>query len=343
MYKGRALATTVPPLHGTGLGGTTVSVETHESGRNLVTGDTAQIVEWKFESAGESDTYYIKAPNGQYLNLSGAGSLELSGARQALTVTAGTGDYEGKVRISYGTRSVQSSMNAATTDTVDNNQYFYNGNSKEAGQVYLTLCEVKEFSIGSQEYSGEKISVQDLVNGNKYLIYRTIYNETKNKYEEWIIDGYGNPVRAYDQGDSLSLYSDISPMWTLDILKDAGGQPTGYYIFRNEATKMILHPLADGTPVKGYDSAPSPATDGVSLKGREGGAYTSTIEYWDESAMTYYGYQFTTEDGVVGLKTGTGDHSQAFSFAEEKTSESDLHEVVTVDSKAAGVTIHMFD
>ena len=341
-YRGRALATDAWKNNTTRLNGVTVTVETHESGRNLVTGDgAAPIVEWKFESAVPLDTYYIKA-DGKYLNLNGADSLELSDTPQALTVTAGTGDYEGKVKISYDTRSVQSSMKAATTDTVNDNQYFYNGNSKEAGQVYLTLCEVKEFSIGSQEYSGEKISVQDLKDGKKYLIYRTIYNETTKKYEDWIIDGDGNPVRAYDQGDSLSLYSDKSPMWTLDILEDAG-EHTGYYIFRNEETGMVLHPLADGTLVKEYDAATSPTTDGVSLKGREGGAYTSTIEYWDESAMTYYGYQFTTEDGVVGLKTGTGDHSQAFSFAEEKTSESDLHEVATVDSKAAGVTIHMFD
>ena len=343
-YRGRALATDARN-NSTGLGGVTVTVETHESGRNLVTGDdAAPIVEWKFESAEAPDTYYIKAPNGQYLNLDGADSLELidTDTPQALTVTAGTGDYEGKVRISYDDRSVQSSMKAATTDTVNDDQYFYNGDSNEDGQVYLTLCEVKKFSIGSQEYSGKKISVQDLKDGKKYLIYRTIYNETTKKYEDWIIDGDGNPVRAYDQGDSLSLYSDKSPMWTLDRLEDAG-EHTGYYIFRNEETGMVLHPLADGTLVKKYDAATSPVTDGVSLKGREGGAYTSTIEYWDESAMTYYGYQFTTEDGVVGLKTGTGDHSQALSFAKEKTSEPGLHEVATVDSKAAGVTIHMFD
>ena len=342
-YRGRALATDAWNNYTTRLNGVTVTVETHESGRNLVTGyDAAPIVEWKFEPAEAPDTYYIKAPNGLYLNLKDADSLELSNAPQALTVTAGTGDYEGKVRISYDTRSVQSSMSADTIKTVNNDQYFYNGNSDEAGQVYLTLCEVKEFSIGSQEYSGEKISVKDLKDGKKYLIYRTIYNETTKKYEDWIIDGDGNPVRAYDQGDSLSLYSDKSPMWTLDRLEDAG-EHTGYYIFRNEETGMVLHPLADGTLVKEYDAATSPVTDGVSLKGREGGAYTSTIEYWDESAMTYYGYRFTTEDGVVDLKTGTGDHSQALSFAEEKEPASGLHEVNTIDSSTAGVTIHMFD
>ena len=91
-------------------------------------------------------------------------------AVRAEAVTAGTGDYEGKVKISYDTRSVQSNMNAATTDTVNDNQYFYNGDSNEAGQVYLTLCEVDEFSIGSQEYSGEKISVQNLEDGKQSII-----------------------------------------------------------------------------------------------------------------------------------------------------------------------------
>ena len=342
VYAGRALTTSASNQN-TRLAGATVTVETHESGVNLVSSGTTQIVEWEFESAGGANTYYIKAPNGQYLTLNGTTALALSNTPQALTVTAGSGTTAGKVRISNGYRRVQSSVSAAAARTASNTQYFYNGNSNDANDVYLTLCEIEEFDPNQYPvYSGEKISVQELVDGQKYILYKNIYNEMTEQYEDWVIDGNGNPVRAYDQGDSLSLHSEISPMWVLSILTNSDGQPTGYYIFRNEETGLILHPLADGTLVKEYDPATSPTADGVSLKGREGGDYTSTIEYWDGSAMAYYGYQFTT-DGEVAISSATGNNSQAFSFAEEKTSQAGLHTVATVDSAAAGVTIHMFN
>ena len=181
-YRGRALATDAWKNNTTRLNGVTVTVETHESGRNLVTGDgAAPIVEWKFESAGPLDTYYIKA-DGKYLNLNGTDSLELSDTPQALTVTAGTGDYEGKVKISYDTRSVQSSMKAATTDTVNDNQYFYNGNSKEAGQVYLTLCEceVKEFKI-EEGQNGVIFIVNGELKGLELFYNHSIYKEYHEK------------------------------------------------------------------------------------------------------------------------------------------------------------------
>ena len=343
VYLGRALTTNATD-NNSRLSGATVNVEKHESGMNLVSSGTTQIAEWTFESAGGTNTYYIKALDGKYLNLQNNNNrLLLSNNRQALTITAGTGNNAGKVRISDGNSWVQSSVSAAAARTANNSQYFFNGNSNDANYVYLTLCEIEEFDPDQYPiYSGEKISAQQLVDGQKYILYKNIYNDITGQYEDWVIDGNGNPVRAYDQGDSLSLHSEVSPMWVLSILKNADGLPTGYYIFRNEETGLILHPMSDGTLVKEYDSVTSSTTDGVSLKGREGGAYTSTIEYWDGSAMAYYGYEFTT-DGEVKLSSGTGDHSQAFSFAAEPASQDGLHTVATVDSSSNGVNIHMFN
>lgn len=341
VHQGRALQTTAQSSN-TRLAGVTVNVEEHESGLNIVTSGTAQIEEWTFEETEGTNTYYIKSSDGRYLNLAD-NSLYLSDTPMALTVTAGTGNNAGTVRISNGTRRLQSSVSRAAARTANNNQYFHNGTSNDVNYVYMTLCQIEEFDPNAfPVYEGEKVSVQDLTDGQKCIIYKNIYNETSGEYEDWVIDGNGNAVKAYDQGDSLSMHSEVSPWWVLSILVDSHGQPTGYYIFRNEETGLILHPLADGTLVKEYDPATSPTTDGVALKGREGGAYTSTIEYWDSSAMAYYGYQFTT-DGQVVLSSGTGDNSQAFSFAEEKPSQTGLHTVETVDSVAAGVTIHMFN
>ena len=338
VYAGRALNTTAQN-NNTRLGGTTVNVETHEGGLNIVTDGDTEVVKWTFEAAEGNNTYYVKSPDGRYLNLNGNNSLILSNTQQALTVTADGN----RVRISNGNRRVQSSVRANASRSASNNQYFYNGDSSEANYVYMTLCEIEEFDPNAYPtYQAEKVSVQDLVDGQEYIIYKNIYNENTGQYEDWVIDCYGNPVRAYDQGDSLSLHSEHSPMWKVSILTNSLGQPTGYYLFVNEETGMMLHPMADGTLVKEFDPDTSPTTDGVALKGRENGKYVSTIEYWDGSAMAWYGYEFTSE-GKVKLQSATGADSMQLSFAGKMPSGTGLHEVSTVDSAANGITIHMFN
>ena len=340
VYQGRALNTTASSQNSR-LSGTTVDVERHESSYNVVTTESTKVDSWAFEAVeGTDNQYNIKAPNGQYLRLDND-RLYLSDTAQALTVTAGTGDNAGKVRITSGYRQIQSSS-SANRSSADGNQYFTNGNSNDGNYYWLTLCEISEFDPNQYpEYSGEKISVQDLVDGQNYMIYKNIYNKSTGQYEDWVIDGNGNPVRAYDQGDSLSLHSAVSPWWKVSILEDPNThQPTGYYVFVNEATGNCLFPTADGTKVMPYD--PEHPTSGVALQGRERGDYISTIEKWDDSDKHWYGYEFKSED-TVELVTGKGEHSQTMYFAEEKTSQADLNPVATVDSTAAGITIHMFN
>ena len=323
VYQGRALQNTASMT--TRLAGATVNVETHESGLNIVTSGTTEISEWTFEKASGDNKYYIKASNGKYLNISAnSDSLTLSDTAQEITVTEGTGNYAG-------------SANQATSTTTPE---FYGNNINDNNYIWMTLCEVQEIDPDQYPvYSGEKISVQDLVDGQKYIIYQNIYNETTGKYEDFVIDGNGRPVKAYDQGDSVSLHSEISPMWVLHICLNSNGEPNGYYIFRNEETGLCLKPMADGTLVAEYESD---TTSGVALAGKEAGDYTSTIEFWDGSAMAWYGYQLTTTGDVV-LSSATGSSSQKFSFAKEPESTTGLHEVATVDSTTAGITIRMFD
>lgn len=338
VYQGRALQNTASTT--TRLAGATVNVETHESGLNIVTSGTTEISEWTFRKASGENKYYIKASNGKYLNISAnSESLTLSDTAQEITVTEGTGNYAGRIYLSNGNRNLRSNI-SANTATSTTTPEFYGNNTNDNNYIWMTLCEVQEIDPNQYPvYSGEKTSVQDLVDGQKCIIYQNIYNETSGKYEDFIIDGNGRPVKAYDQGDSVSLHSEISPMWVLHICLNSNSEPNGYYIFRNEETGLCLKPMADGTLVAKYESE---TTSGVALAGKEAGDYTSTIEFWDGSAMAWYGYQLTTTGDVV-LSSATGSASQKFSFAKEPESTAGLHEVATVDSTTAGITIRMFD
>ena len=189
-------------------------------------------------------------------------------------------------------------------------------------------------------YSANKISVQDLQDGQEVIIYRTVYNAGTGKYEDYVIKGDGTLAKVFDKGDRLTGHCAESPVWKVIVhLNSSTGQPSGYYDFYNESTGMYLSPQSDGTIV-------SSTRPGVLLTGRQEGGYNSTIEKWDTATWSYYGYN-VVPDATNGFKlqSGTGADSLAFSFG-AYVSEDQPDQLVlidTVDSKAAGITIRMFD
>lgn len=350
-YLGRALQAVAPQQDRSKLKAANVAAEAHESGEYLVTTDkngtfgenlasAEQITEWTFTAAGETNSYYISAGDNRYLHIDND-RLTLSNDPQAITVVA---QNDGRVKLKSGTKYVRSSVNEDTGADNGDNPTFGVGNNDDKKDK-LTLCQIEAVVDNSYpSYAGEKISVSDLVDGNEVIIYRTVFNEATGNYEDYVIDGNGNAVRAYDKGNALTLYSQVSPIWVLSICLDNGSE-TGYYLFKNEQTGLILHPLADGTLVKEYDQSTSAVRDGVALAGRKAGEYTSTIEYWDESVREWVGYQFTNGASGITLEDGASADSQELSFAKRKdtTSTNELHTVSTIDSAAKGIHIHMFD
>lgn len=291
------------------------------------------ICAWTFTDAGGGQ-YYIQDGDGHYLHINGTnnnGSVTISNTPQRLNVTAGTGSHAGQVRITNDSRIAINNYSGNTSGGFGT--YNDNGNNE-----YFTLYELEEVVL-NPAYAAEKISVQDMEDAQRILVYKTVYNEESEKYEDYVIDGNGNLIRAYDKGDQVTLRSAVSPVWTLIMHRDQiTHELNGYYDFFNEETGMYLSPQSDGTLV-------SSTRPGVTLNGRRDGGYISTIEKWDSSAWAWYGYQIIQEEGNDPiLSSGTGTGSQEFSFASyisENTPE--LHPVKTVDSLNAGIQIHMFN
>ena len=284
---------------------------------------------WTFTADGNNQ-YYIQSDDGRYLNIY-SNSLQLSTNPQLLTVTLGSGNRTGKVRISRTNYAVNNYSGSTKSGF---GTYNDNGNNE-----WFTLYALKEITL-NPAYSADKISVQDLLDAQQVIIYKSVYNENTEKYEDYVIDGNGDLVKAYDKGNQVVGRSAVSTVWSVMMHRDETTQElNGYYDFYNEETHMFLSPQADGTLV-------ASTMPGVLLNGRRDGEYNSTIEAWSASDMAYYGCQITTdESGDFILTSGTGSNgSQPFSFAayvSETTNE--LHTVDTVDSKSAGITIKMYD
>ncbi|MBQ2218231.1 MAG: hypothetical protein II418_04750, partial [Firmicutes bacterium] len=140
---------------------------------------------------------------------------------------------------------------SSNIQTEGSNQYGYT-------RMGLHLVKAEDFEhLSYDTYTATKVSVQDLEDGETYLIYTNFNNETTSQFENWIIDGEGNPVVAYDAGDTITLRSDICPVWQVSFGTNAQGEYTGYYIIQamQKASDEVGYVIADSTYVLGPDAS----------------------------------------------------------------------------------------
>lgn len=181
-------------------------------------------------------------------------------------------------------------------------------------------------------HTAEKVSVSDTVNlcdGAEVVVYSKVWDKTENAYVNYAIDGNGDLVKVWESGGVVQWIDneDTSLYWQFIQYGD-----TGYYEFYNPVTGMYL------APQNGQNLSNS--TIGVTLTGRENGEYTSTIVAWDENVWSWYGYKYSDR---LDLTPVVDTESAEMCFAVKYESDDDLHEIETVDSKAAGISIKMYD
>ncbi|MCD7882408.1 MAG: hypothetical protein LUI87_01670 [Lachnospiraceae bacterium] len=139
--SGREYALSSTAYSGGGLSGDAVSeVDGVTEGRTYVVGD--ELTLWTFESTGTDGVYNIYTTvNGekQYLQITGTsrGSVYTSTTPMAITVTLGTGTFEGQVRLSTADGDLNWYGANPSAGDVFGGWYEYNNND------YMTLCEVK--------------------------------------------------------------------------------------------------------------------------------------------------------------------------------------------------------
>ena len=312
-------------------------------GQKLLQAYSADLTEWTFKKVeGTADQYTLQADNGKYLNIGSDGSLTAGDAVQPLHVTV-NGKY---VRISSdGGWYVKNSSGGASVSVTTGLTFL--GDKQPGDQGNLTLYEATMFD---PVVTAKKVSVSKMVDGQngRYLIYQNAYNPQSGKYEDFAIDGNGNLVKVYDNGDKIEYRGPEDEggtvrdelLWQFTICTDSEGQPNGYYVLQNYATKNVLDP-ADGRLVGPFESL---STSGIRLRGRENNGYTSTMEKWNGDDNLYWGYQIVEDENHnLVLMPASGPASQEFSFAELVHETAELHTVATVDSTAHGIEMHLFD
>ncbi len=135
-----ALLSSTASISGRLNAGEVTVINDSDSGTTYVVGD--DITAWTFIKTDTAGVYYIyDAENDLYLNMSSSSGLYTSSTPMGITVTAGTGNYEGLVRLS---------ANGTALDWYGSNQTAYGdvfGAYNGSGDNnYQTLCEVVSVS-----------------------------------------------------------------------------------------------------------------------------------------------------------------------------------------------------
>ena len=304
---------------------------------------------WTFTLV-ENYKYYVQDENGKYLSLNENGAF-LSDDPVVLQFRQFTSDnYNNRLGLYQEDTNYRLHFNSANHN--------YDASTVNTGVAYTShIVLLTDAEVSTQDapvYTGTKYASYDMQGAqgayedgmqiDDIIIYHMVFNPTTQTYIPYVIDGEGNAVQAYDDGDNITFHSVVSPIWHMTICTRDGmstGELNGYYIFQNVGTGLVLDPQHDS--VVGQYVAYNKS--GVLLAGREAHQANSTMEKWDSGENQDYGYKFVMEDGRVVLKPAAGSESIALSFAYVKPHhvQDELHEVQTVDSASHGITIRMFD
>ena len=206
----------------------------------------------------------------------------------------------------------------------------WNGN-QDPNEWFILASLSEDTVLKSDVITAEKVSVSDtekLHDGVNVVIYAKKYEN--GEYVNYAINGEGDLVKVWESGDVIQWRENntaaSSIYWQFIQYGDSG-----YYDFYNPVTGMYL------APQNGQNLSNS--TIGVTLTGRENGEYTSTVAAWDENVWSWYGYKYSDKGTLIPV---IDTESTEMCFAVERN-EDKFQPVETVDSKAAGITIKMYD
>ena len=181
-------------VQGTALSDTALNkirVTVNSNGQYAVAGNAAdEISTWTFTSAAGTNTYYIRNSNNQYININRNGSVTLNANPQALTVTAGTGNRRGRVRITANNYALNDFGSGNLAQGISG----YNGNYDNDDE-WFTLYELGSFVTARPNITVYYVDKE----GHEIAPSRNIADTTK-------VDGASGYIDTYLFGDLYDMY-----------------------------------------------------------------------------------------------------------------------------------------
>ena len=282
---------------------------------------------WTFEAIPGTDLYYVYSEKDglkKYLSITDGNPEMLFIPDESCKLTVLS--QNGKIKIGD-----QSDHFLILDD--GNVKNGFSTNTSDDEKEWFSL--IKPSNIGDDDFtvfSADKISVSDLQDGDKVVIYVRLWDESdpaNKKYRFFVVSKGGLLVPAYEVGDRISWLGAMvnSTLWDFTVYDN------NYYEFQNEYTHRFLAPQITNNQIVSNDKI------GVNLPGRLNGNYSSTITAWDDTYYTYASLKIVDDTMVSVPMSEAGE----FYFAKLLDDADQLTEVETVDNNEHGITMKMVD
>lgn len=212
------------------------------------------------------------------------------------------------------------------------------GKSSDAWLWLLNKAELEESDLIT--FSADRVSVSDIKDGQKVIVYIRVWNEQDLRYDMYAVDYNGTLYPCYASGGKIMWLGDgtCSMEWKFkEYLDPVTKEPNYYYELYNPYSEKYIAPQFSTSQVLAEEPI------GINMQGRRNGDFFSEIIAWDESRLKYIGMRPNAD------KTALEPCSQSVSFPfyfatlEELNLSDRLHDVPTIDNNEFGIKMRMVD
>jgi len=310
----------------------------NDSGEKLFVDKDSEVTKWTFHSDGKGK-YKLSGDTDlgeKYLKISGDSLTVCSSADDASSFTIAVGT-NGRISLSSEGKYIAFNIDNSGSEPV----YSFVLSAEQSAYTWLNTIDFGNLDENELiTYSADRVSVSDVADGDRVIVYTRLWDEVHKKYDIYAIDYNGTLYPCYASGGKILWLGDgtCSLEWIFtEYIDEVTKQPNYYYELYNPYSEKYIAPqLSTGKIL-------SDGTIGINMPGRRKGEFFSEIIAWDKDHYAYIGMK--PSDDKKRLVPCSQSTSVPFYFAtlEELNLSDRLHTVDTVDNTKYGITMKMKD
>ena len=303
--------------------------------RVLYVDENDEIDQWTFEY-DEAKGGFVISTGGKYLNVgeNGISIMESSDDASVFLIEAGRQNTvrlkSGNYYLTYEPRTEQNGGGVFKVTTNSSDPF-----------VWLNLLD--RASLSDEEYitfTADRVSVSDVPDGTKVIVYVRIWNETELRYDMYAVDRDGSLYPCFASGGKIMWLGDASESleWEFtEYLDQVTKQPNYYYELYNPYSEKYLAPQLTGNQVLSENPI------GINLPGRRDGSFYSNAIAWDNTRYAYIGLRPNADKTALEPCAESVALPIYFATREELNLSDRLHDVPTLDNNQFGIKMKMVD